>query len=424
MSAAVIAIDYLGSKYSSGKTNGGEGRRAAVHIYVRDGESHRTGPPRLSSIAAVRAATNAKIERLTVSAYTVPTETPEADGTLEWHDTTIVIVRSSACGSTGTGYSFADIATASLIEAHLQRVVIGQNCFNIAEIWSAMIRKLRNLGRPGICSMAVAAVDNALWDLKARLLGVSVADLLGRAHDSIAAYGSGGFTSYSETQLSRQLAGWVEAGLSRVKMKIGNAPSADPARVRAAREAIGPGTELFVDANGAYGRKEALEKASEFAEYGVSWFEEPVSSDDLEGLRLVREHAPPGMRIAAGEYGYDSFYFRRMLEAGAVDVLQADATRCAGITGFLAAGNLSHAFSTPFSAHTAPSVHAHAACAIPAAINVEYFFDHYRIEQMFFEGALRPVNGALHPDAASPGFGMECKLPDMERYQVYGNHSR
>jgi L-alanine-DL-glutamate epimerase-like enolase superfamily enzyme len=204
-------------------------------------------------------------------------------------------------------------------------------------------------------------------------------------------------------------------------MKIGTDPAADVARVRSAREAIGPHAGLFVDANGAYDRKQALAKAISFADLGVSWFEEPVSSDDLEGLRLIREHAPPGMRIAAGEYGYDSFYFRRMLEAGAVDVLQADASRCAGITGFLSAGNLSAAFATPFSAHTAPSLHAHAACALPSAINVEYFFDHYRIEQMFFEGALVPTDGMLRPDSTRPGFGLECKLLDMEKYKVYGN---
>ncbi|HVY94426.1 MAG TPA: enolase C-terminal domain-like protein, partial [Bryobacteraceae bacterium] len=267
----------------------------------------------------------------------------------------------------------------------------------------------------------ISAVDNALWDLKARLLGVSVADLLGRAHPSIAAYGSGGFTSYSEAQLRRQLSGWVEAGLGAVKMKIGADPQADVNRVRRAREAIGGTAQLFVDANGAYDRKQALSKAVLFEESGVTWFEEPVSSDDLDGLRLVRENAPPGMRISAGEYGYDSFYFRRMLEAHAVDVLQADATRCAGITGFLAAGNLSAAFATPFSAHTAPSLHAHAACALPAAINVEYFFDHYRIEQMLFDGALKPSQGMLCPDSSRPGFGLECKLPDMEKYRAYGH---
>ena len=361
-----------------------------------------------------------KVERLEVSAYTVPTETPEADGTLAWRETTLVLVRVSACGAEGMGYSFADIATAALIEDHLKREVIGRGALHIPEIWTSMVRAIRNLGRPGICSMAISAVDNALWDLEARLLGLSVADLLGRAHASIPAYGSGGFTSYSEDELKRQLGAWIAQGLSSVKMKIGSDRRADVERVRAARDAIGPAAGLFVDANGAYGRKEALAMASQFADLGVSWFEEPVSSDDLDGLRLIREQAPPGMRVAAGEYGYDSFYFRRMLEAGAVDVLQADATRCAGITGFLAAGSLCASFSTPFSAHTAPSLHAHAACAIPCATNVEYFFDHYRIEGMFFEGAVVPSGGLLCPDSERPGFGIECKQTDMEKYKVYG----
>jgi len=371
----------------------------------------------------VESSSTPKVDRLEVSAYTVPTETPEADGTLAWNETTLVLVQATACGATGVGYSFADKATAVLIDTHLKRIVIGGDCFYIAELWSAMVRTIRNLGRPGVCSMAISAVDNALWDLKARLLRLSVADLLGRAHQSIAAYGSGGFTSYSNDELRRQLSGWVEAGIHDVKMKIGTDPATDLKRVRSAREAIGPDAGLFVDANGAYDRKQALAKAAAFADLGVAWFEEPVSSDDLEGLRLVRENASPDMRIAAGEYGYDSFYFRRMLEAGAVDILQADATRCAGITGFLAAGNLCSAFATPFSAHTAPSLHAHAACAVPSAINVEYFFDHYRIEQMFFDGAIEPSGGMLHPDSSRPGFGLECKLPDMEKYKVYGNAS-
>ena len=356
-----------------------------------------------------------------VSAYTVPTETPEADGTFAWQKTTLVLVRVVAGGVEGMGYSFADIATAKLIDDHLTHEVIGQSGLHIAGNWIRMVRAIRNLGRPGICSMAISALDNALWDWKARLLHLCVADLAGRAHPSIAAYGSGGFTSYSEDQLKRQLGGWAEQGITSVKMKIGSRPDEDVLRVRAARDAIGASADLFVDANGAYDRKQALAKAARFAELGVSWFEEPVSSDDLDGLRLIRDHAPPGMRIAAGEYGYDAFYFRRMLEAGAVDVLQADATRCAGITGFLAAGNLADAFSVPFSAHTAPSLHAHAACASPRALNVEYFFDHYRIEQMFFDGALSPVRGMLCPDASRPGFGLECKQADMEKYKVYGN---
>lgn len=201
-------------------------------------------------------------------------------------------------------------------------------------------------------------------------------------------------------------------------MKIGRVPRRDVERVRAARAAIGQQAELFVDANGAYSRKEALAFADAFGEFGVSWFEEPVSSDDLEGLRLLRDHAPGGMDIAAGEYGYDLPYFCHMLDAGAVDVLQADASRCAGITEFLRVGALCEARSMPLSAHCGPSLHAHPCCALSPVRHIEYFHDHERIEHMLFDGALTPVKGALHPDLSSPGLGLELKRADAERYAV------
>ena len=276
------------------------------------------------------------IERLDVSAYTVPTDSPESDGTYSWDKTTIVIVEATAGGKRGLGYTYADLSTAKLIQEMLANMVQGQDAMNVPSCWLNMVKSIRNLGRPGIASMAIAAVDAALWDLKARLLDVALVTLLGAVREAAPIYGSGGFTSYSREHLQRQLGDWVADGIPRVKMKIGRHPDDDPARVADAREAIGPEAELFADANGAYSRKEALALAEIFAvESGVTWFEEPVSSDDLEGLHLIRDRAPLGMDIAAGEYGYDLWYFRRMLEAGAVDVQQADATRCAGITGFM-----------------------------------------------------------------------------------------
>jgi L-alanine-DL-glutamate epimerase-like enolase superfamily enzyme len=266
--------------------------------------------------------------------------------------------------------------------------------------------------------MAIAAVDVALWDLKARLLEVPLVNLLGAARPGIAVYGSGGFTSYSLAQLQSQLAGWVNEGIPRVKMKIGRDPAKDVERVRAAREAIGGQAELFVDANGAYAAKQALAQAEAFSAFGVRWFEEPVSSDDLDGSRLIREAAPVGMDIAAGEYGYDQVYFRRMLQAQSVDVLQADATRCAGITGFIQAAALCDAFQIPFSAHTAPALHLHPCCAVPRVRHLEYFHDHVRIEALFFEGAIQPVRGVLHPDLSRPGLGLELKRSDAERFLV------
>lgn len=356
------------------------------------------------------------IQRLEVSACTIPTDFPEQDGTLDWSQTTIVIVQAHAGGKLGAGYTYSDEAAATLIRGTLAQNVEGHDAMSVGGCWDAMLRSIRNLGRAGICAAAISAVDTALWDLKARLLDIPLVTLLGQRRPSVPVYGSGGFTSYRLAQLEDQLASWVAAGISRVKMKIGRDARADVDRVRAARAAIGPNTQLFVDANGAYSRKQALRQAELFAEYGVTWLEEPVSSDDLEGLRLIRDRAPAGMDIAAGEYGYDLWYFRRMLEAGAVDVLQPDATRCGGFTGFLQAAELCLAHHLECSAHTAPALHAHVGCAAPAVRHLEYFHDHVRIENMLFDGVPAPAAGELHPDLSRPGLGLELKRADAERY--------
>ncbi len=357
-----------------------------------------------------------QITQLDVSAFTIPTDFPESDGTFEWDSTTIVIVEAHAGGQTGLGFTYGDLTAARLIDRKLSQLVLGRDAMAITGSWMAMVHAVRNLGRPGVASYAISAVDVALWDLKARLLGISLTSLLGGARLSVPVYGSGGFTSYSIDQLQAQLSGWVQRGITMVKMKVGARPSEDVERVRAARAAIGPNTQLFVDANGAYSRKQAAGFAEQFATQGVTWFEEPVSSDDLEGLALLRSRAPDGMDIAAGEYGYDSTYFRRMLQAEAVDVIQVDATRGVGITGFLAASALADAFHVPLSAHTAPSIHAHACCSVPAARHVEYFHDHVRIEHMLFDGVLEPIDGVLYPDPSRPGLGLEIKRADAAKY--------
>ena len=365
------------------------------------------------------AASNAAVTDISVSAFTIPTDAPEADGTYAWDRTTLVLVEATAAGKSGLGYTYADVATAQLIHDTLADIVRGRDAFAIPEIWAELVHSIRNLGRPGICSMAISAVDVALWDLKAKLVGLPLVKLLGAARDCVPVYGSGGFTSYSLDRLRSQLGGWVEDGIPRVKMKIGTHPADDLERVKTARQAIGPAAELFVDANGAYSCKQALAFAERFAEFGVTWFEEPVSSDDLDGLRLIRDRVPAGMEIAAGEYGFDLLYFRRMLEAGAVDVLQADATRCGGVSGFLQVGPLCLARSLHLSAHCAPALHVQMCCAAPPLRHIEYFHDHVRIEQMLFDGAPRPVNGALSPDLSRPGLGLEFKRADAEQYLVW-----
>jgi len=359
------------------------------------------------------------IEKVIVSACTLPTDLPEADGTIGWDATTIVLVEVAAGDLQGIGYSYADLSAADYAARRLAPAALGRDPMAVAAAWDAMRRLCRNDGRPGIVAHAVSAVDVALWDLKARTLGLPLAALLGKARSAIPVYGSGGFTSYTAETLREQMRGWAELGIRAVKMKVGSDPPADPDRVATVRRAVGDDVAVFVDANGAFTRKQALAFAERVRSLGVSWFEEPVSSDDLDGLRLLRDRAPAGMDIAAGEYGYDPVDFRRMLAAGAVDVLQADATRCQGISGFMEVGALCRAYGLPLSAHTAPSLHAHACCALSNAIHLEYFHDHARIEQMLFAGTLPPTDGVLRPDPLRPGLGLELNLPEVERFRVF-----
>ena len=353
-----------------------------------------------------------------VATYTIPTDRAESDGTIEWDSTTIIVAQVTACGVSGIGYTYADAAAAQLIRDRLASVIHGRDAMAVTRAWMAMVREVRNVGLPGIASMAISAVDTALWDLKARLLGLPLATLLDPVRNAVPVYGSGGFTSYSLADLQAQLGGWITDGMTRVKMKVGREPDQDLERVRAAREAIGGDAELFVDANGAYTRKQALWFAEAFAELGVTWFEEPVSSDDLDGLRFLRDRVPAGMEIAAGEYGYDLSYFRRMLDAGAVDVLQADATRCAGITGLLRVGALCEAYGIELSTHTAPSLHVAPASALVRLRHVEYFHDHARIERLLLTGAPEPRDGMLHPDLSRIGCGVDLRREEAEIHRI------
>ncbi len=358
------------------------------------------------------------IDEISVSAYSVPTDAPESDGTLRWDKTTMVLVEARGGGLTGLGYTYADTSTALLIRDLLSKVVMGSDAMNIPQIWLTMVRAVRNLGRAGTSAMAISAVDNALWDLKSKLLNVPLIALLGAVRSELPIYGSGGFTSYTDKRLTQQFGGWIEQGISRVKMKVGREPEKDLGRVAAARKAIGDEVELFVDANSAYGRKEALYYMERFAgDFDVRWMEQPLLPEDRTGMRFLRERSPSRMDITDGEYGYGLPYFREMIESGAVDVVMADATRCCGISGFLQVNALCEAWCLPMSSHCAPLLHVHPGCALSSMRHAEYFHDHVRIEQMFFDGVAEPRDGALQPDLSVPGIGILLRKADAEPYR-------
>ncbi len=354
------------------------------------------------------------------AAYTVPTDAPEADGTLAWDQTTLVLVTAQAGPECGIGWTYGAAAACQVVADQLAPVVTGRSALDVPAAAEAMARAVRNIGRCGVAALALSAVDIALWDLKARLLGLPLADLLGRVHYALAVYGSGGFTSYDERQLTEQLSGWVKRdGIGRVKIKVGEDWGGnvrrDLDRVALARDVIGPDTELFVDANGGYRTGQAVRVGAELAGYGVTWFEEPVSSQDLAGLATVRSQVQPD--VAAGEYSWSLADSARLIAAGAVDCLQLDVTRCGGITGFLAGAALAASASLDVSAHCAPNLHAHAGAAVPNLRHIEYFHDHQRIERMLFDGALDPGGGMLSPDPGRPGLGMDFRAQDAERFR-------
>jgi L-alanine-DL-glutamate epimerase-like enolase superfamily enzyme len=369
--------------------------------------------PALASDAPVIASVDTAV-------YVIPTDAPEADGTLSWDKTTMVLVTVRAGGREGIGWSYASGAAAAMVTDVLAGVVTGRSALDVPAAAEAMARSLRNAGRPGAGAMALSAVDIALWDLKARLLGLPLADLLGRAQPGVPIYGSGGFTSYDERQTRAQLTGWVERdGIPRVKIKIGQSRGTDERRdlrrIKLARTIIGPDTELYVDANGGYTTGQAVRVAAQMADFGVTWFEEPVSSQDLAGLAAVRRQVRPD--VTAGEYSWSLPDSARLIEAGAVDCLQLDVTRCGGVTEFLRGAALAAAHNLEVSAHCAPSLHAHVGAAVPNLRHVEYFHDHQRIEGMLFDGVLSPGGGTLTPDPGGPGLGVALRTADAEPFR-------
>ena len=360
------------------------------------------------------------IEDVAATVYVVPTDAPEADGTLAWDETTMVLVTAKAGGEVGMGWTYAAAAARAVVADVLAGVVVGRNALDVVGAAEAMARAVRNIGRGGIAATAISAVDIALWDLKARLIGLPVASLLGRARSDVPVYGSGGFTSYNERRTREQLSGWVEKDrIPRVKIKIGESwggnERRDLERVALARDVIGPDTELYVDANGGYTTGQAVRVADQMTRYGVTWFEEPVSSQDTAGLAAVRSQVEPD--VAAGEYSWSLADSARLIDAGAVDCLQLDVTRCGGITEFLRGAALAAAHGLQVSAHCAPNLHAHVGAAVVNLRHIEYFHDHQRIEQLLFDGTLDPQGGALAPDPDQPGLGLQLKTTDAERYR-------
>lgn len=366
--------------------------------------------------------TDRTVAEVRATAYTVPTDRPEGDGTLAWDETTVVVVEAATAepgAPVGTGWTYAPSAAVEVVRGLLADQVTGRSALDVGASWAAMARAVRNAGRPGLVGMALSAVDTALWDLKARLLDLPLHRLLGAVRHEVPVYGSGGFTTYADATMREQLTDWLRLGIPRVKIKIGEdwgtRVARDLERTAVARETVGDGTELYVDANGAYGAKQAVRVARRLDDLGVTWLEEPVSSEDHAGLRLVRESSTPD--VTAGEYGYDLAYFGALLGDGAVDCVQVDVTRCGGYTEWLRIAGLAAAHGLEVSGHCAPNLHVPVALATPNLRHLEWFHDHDRIERRFFE-TVPDLTGGSVVLSDQPGHGLTFRRSDAERLRV------
>ncbi|MEC3919009.1 enolase C-terminal domain-like protein [Nocardia sp. CDC160] len=346
------------------------------------------------------------IDGITVEVYRFPTPQPEADGTLTWDATTAVVVTVAAEYERGLGWTYSSPAAATVIERHLAPLLLGSSPDDIPDTWDRMHKACRNIGTSGVVAHAISAVDIALWDLKARLLELPLPTLFGKVREATAVYGSGGFVNLSDDQLAEQVLAWESAGCTAVKIKIGIDRRRDLERIALVDKLTGNDTQIMVDANGAYSPGEARRMGHELDRLGVTWFEEPVTSDDPAGLRMVRD----ALRcdVTAGEYICTAAEAVHLIDA--VDCLQLDVTRCGGYTGFRYAASLAAYHHRDISAHCAPALTASIAASMPRLRHVEWFIDHARLEPLLVEGAPQVQDGRIPPrgnsDADPFGHGM------------------
>lgn len=353
-----------------------------------------------------------KIQNVTSTLVHVPMRKPArwATGGLSHVGELYVQVETDE-GPSGLGFSYNHPETVAIIEQRLLPTVLGRDPFDTEGIWADMYDAVHTLGHQGLVFNAMAAIDIALWDLKARALGLPLYKLLGACRESVPVYGSGGFLNYSVDELVEEATGFVERGIPRVKMKIGldagRDDREDVRRVAAVRKAVGDDVEIYVDANGSYRAKQAVDVARRLEDLRVGWLEEPVHAADREGLAVVARGTT--IPLATGEFEYHLFAFRSLMAAGAVDIVQADVGRVGGVTPWLKIAKLAEAFNLPVAPHAFDVVHLHLMCAVPNATVLEHLSIY---DDLPYKERPEPRDGILTVPADRPGHGLEL---DAER---------
>jgi len=318
-----------------------------------------------------------------------------------------------------TGVATGQSPMRPFIHQVLEGALIGADPFETEKIWNDMFWRVRGSGRKGVAFQAISAVDNAVWDIKAKALGLPLHRLLGSMHARVPVYGSGGWTNWSTGDLVRQQLAWVERGFKAVKVKVGRDfgrdEAADVRRVAAVRKAVGDDVTLYIDANNGYYAKQAIRLAEEYKRLGVAWFEEPVLADDIPGLARVA--AQTTIPVATGEHEYTKFGFRDLMTAGAADIVQADIAQLGGVTEFMKVAHMSEAFNLPLAPHAWCLLHLHAAMAVPNLMVLEWLDLEEQGIACFFADAATPRDGYIEPDDR-PGNGLVIDPHAVEKFRV------
>ncbi|MBB5751177.1 mandelate racemase/muconate lactonizing enzyme family protein [Prosthecomicrobium pneumaticum] len=321
-------------------------------------------------------------------------------------------------GSVGTGYTFT-IGTGGhsiveLIVRHLAPQLIGRDPAFIEEIWRDLLFHTHATAVGAITSLALCAIDTALWDLRCRVAGRPLHVEAGGAKSSARLYTTeGGWLQIETPALVEDALKAKEAGFGGSKMKVGRPIHQDVARLQAVREAVGPDFEIMIDANQAFTVDEAIRRARHYEPFDVAWYEEPLPAEDLGGH--IRLSAATTLPVAVGESIYSVSHFREYLQREACSIVQADVARIGGITPWLKAAHLAEAFNVPICPHFLMELHVGLVCAVPNGRWVEY------IPQLdiLTEKGLRIENGrAVASD--EPGLGIAWNFEAIERMRVDG----
>jgi L-alanine-DL-glutamate epimerase-like enolase superfamily enzyme len=360
-----------------------------------------------------------KITGLDVHRFTKLYDQPISNGKYTYNATNIVICQVHTDeGISGVGWTHGKNIVFNTIK-RLEDYVKGEDPFNVERIWNKMYLP-KIFGRKGLTTRAISAVDIALWDIKGKVAGKPLYQLLGGYRDEVPVYIAGGYyeTGKSNELLQEEMKDNIAKGVKAIKMKIGRLSiKEDVERIKAVQNSLSNNVDILVDANNSYSRNEALRMGRELDKLGVYWFEEPIACDDFAGLaKLGNKIDTP---IASGENEYTRYGFRDMIDSGSVDIINADAQVLGGITEWKKVADFASAHHILVAPHGDQEIHVHLVASISNGLIVEYYDTNTNVlRDRMFKNKLKLKNNGMVSPLNKPGIGVELNLEAIEEFRV------